>query len=488
MSGPNRLSLATARSVTTAARPEYDPADVETGIVHLGIGAFHRAHQALFTDAADDIVESSWGIVGVTERSPRVVEQLRPQDGLFTVVTRSGGAALDARIIGSVRGVVAAQSEPEALRTVLGAAGTRIVSTTVTEKGYAADLATRRLHRADPNVAADLADREPYRSVVGQLIGAFQLRAERGLDGLTVLCCDNVTAGGDLIRQLCVQFLRQSPLGSDGSLAAWIEANVRFPNTLVDRIVPETAPAAVAALGEQLGYRDDGLVCAEPYGLWVIEDDFAAGHPQWPRANVQLVDDIRPWSELKLRLVNGGHCLLAYLGLLAGYRTVADAMAGPGFQRLLTAWLDEASASLTTRPDGIDMDAYRAQVIERFANPGIAYELTKIGADGSAKLPIRIGSTAADLVGRGVTPRMSALVLAAWIAYAAGGTLVDPRADDIRRVFADEPDAGGQVRRLFGPDGLVALPAVLHGDFLDDVTAALASLRRPGAIAELGRG
>ncbi len=482
MSGSQpRLSSATARSVTTAALPAYDPAELETGIVHLGIGAFHRAHQAVFTDAAADIVESGWGIVGVTQRSRRVVEQLRPQDGLFTVVTRDGEGPLRARIVGSVRAVVPAQSEAWALRAAIGAAGTRIVSMTVTEQGYAANLSTRALDSGNPYVARDLADREPHRSVVGQLVGAFHQRAERGLGGLTVLCCDNVARGGDLVRALCAQFVRRSPLGSDGSLAAWIKVNVRFPNTLVDRIVPETTPAAVAALGDRLGYRDDGLVCAEPYGLWVIEDSFATGHPQWPAENVQLLKDIRPWSDVKLRLVNGGHCLLAYLGLRAGYRTVAEVMAGPGFRDLLVAWLDEASTSLRQLPDGLDVARYREQVVERFENPGIAYELAKIAADGSAKLPIRIGSTAADLVGRGVAAPLCALVLAGWVAHASGDALVDPMADVIRRVLAEEAEAAGQVQRLFGPDGVIPLPAVLAGAFLDDVGTALVSLRRSTA-------
>ena len=476
-----RLSLATARSVTTAAVPTYDPAELETGIVHLGIGAFHRAHQAVFTDAAADVASSGWGIVGVTQRSGRVVEQLRPQDGLFTVVTRGGAGPLRARIVGSVRDVVSAQSEPRAVRAAMSGRGTRIVSMTVTEKGYAANLSTRVLDRANPLVGKDLADPEPHRSVVGQLVGAFQQRAERGLDGLTVLCCDNVALGGDLVRELCTQFVRHSPLGADGSLAAWVEANVRFPNTLVDRIVPETLPAWITSLEEELGYRDEGLVCTEPYGLWVIEDDFTAGHPQWPAENVKLVDDIRPWSDVKLRLVNGGHCLLAYLGLLAGYRTVAEVMAAPRFPGLLTAWLVEASTSLRRLPDGLDLDGYRAQVIERFENPGIAYDLAKIATDGSVKLPIRIGSTAADLVARGVAAPLSALVLAAWIAHAGGDALVDPLADEVHRVLAEESDAAGQVQRLFGPDGVVPLPAVLAGPFLDEVSTALITLRRSGS-------
>jgi fructuronate reductase len=485
MSGPGpRLSLATARSVSTASVPDYDPGELGTGIVHLGIGAFHRAHQAVFTDAATDITDGGWGIVGVTQRSTRVLEQLRPQDGLFTVVTASGGAEVQARIVGSVRAVVSAQSEPAALRAAMGAAGTRIVSMTVTEKGYAGDLSTGMLDTLNPLVERDLTDIEPHRSVIGQLVGAFQQRAERGLGGVTVLCCDNVTRGGDLVRELCGQFLQHSPLGADGSLTTWIQANVRFPNTLVDRIVPETPAAAVAALGRQLGYRDDGLVCAETYGLWVIEDHFAAGHPRWPDENVHLVDDVRPWSDLKLRLVNGGHSLLAYLGLLAGYRTVAEVMTGPTFREMLTAWLDEASTSLPNVPAGVDLSAYRTQITERFANPGLAYELTKIAADGSAKLPIRIGSTAADLIDRGAPARLCALVLAGWIAYASSDALTDPLADEIRRVLDEEPDAGGQVQRLFSPAGVVALPEVLAGGFLDDVSTALVSLRRSGGRAD----
>ncbi|MCW2639718.1 MAG: Mannitol dehydrogenase domain [Dactylosporangium sp.] len=485
----SRLSRRTLSGVTTAARPAYDPAGLATGIVHLGIGAFHRAHQAAMTDAAPDVADSGWGIAGVTQRSTDVVDRMRPQDCLYTVVTRNGGDQLDARVLGSVTSVLHAASQPDALLAALSAPATRIISTTVTEKGYAATLSSRTLMTGSPLVARDLADPQPHRSVVGQLVGGFAGRADRGAPGVTVLCCDNVPRGGDLLRDLCVQFLEHWSSSRATEVASWVSRHVRFPNTLVDRIVPGTTAADAQALTRRLGYRDDALVSAERYGLWVIEDDFAVGHPRWSANDVRLVKDIQPWSEVKLRLLNGGHSLLSYVGLLDGRETVSEVMRVAWIRRLLDAWLDEATRSLCELPDGLDLATYRDQIVSRFANDGIAYRLDKVASDGSLKLPTRVGSTASDLMADGATAHVAALTLAAWLHYAEqpGTVLDDPNADHIGEALGAGGGSRALVERLFGSHGIAPLPAVLQDGFLDDVATALNTLRSRGisAIARL---
>jgi fructuronate reductase len=479
-----RLSLGTLGSVRTASLPGYDPAGLGTGIVHLGIGAFHRAHQAVFTDSAADVAEAGWGIVGVTQRSTDVVDRLRPQDGLYTVVTRPGGDQFDARVVGAVRSVLHAESEPESLLAALADPATRIVSTTVTEKGYAAALSTRTLQLSAPLVARDLADPRPHRSVVGQLVGGLARRAERGQPGLTVLCCDNVPRGGELLRDLCLQFLERWSAGPAAEVRGWTLDRVRFPNTLVDRIVPGTDAAGRSTVESRLGYRDDAVVTAEPYGLWVIEDDFAAGHPRWP-AGVALVPDIGPWSDVKLRLLNGGHSLLAYVGLLDGQETVSAAVRVPWIRRLLEVWLAEATRSLRSVPAGLDLDAYRAEVVERFGNDGIAYRLDKVASDGSLKLPTRVGATAADLLDTGGSAPVSRIPLAAWLHYAErrGELLEDPQAGRIAAAARDATGPRELVERILGAGGVVPLPAALQDGFLDDVAATLTTLRTRGVPA-----
>jgi fructuronate reductase len=480
-----RLSRAVLGRVTTADQPTYDPADLAAGIVHLGIGAFHRAHQAVLTDAAPDAVEHGWGIVGVTQRNTDVMDRLKPQDCLFTVVTPADGKPSKRRIVGSVIDVLHAASSPEGLLSALASPTTRVVSTTVTEKGYAAALSSRTLVAEAPLVAQDLLDFRPHRSVVGQLVGGFTRRADAAAPGLTVLCCDNVSRGGELLEKLVGEFLGLWAHPDAEWVRDWVTANVTFPNTLVDRIVTAPTPAEAEQQMRALGYRDEAIVTAEAYGLWVIEDRFRTGHPQWPAEQVQLVNDIGPWSDLKLRLLNGGHSLLAYVGLLDGRRTMAEAMCVPWIAGLLGAWFDEASRSLRTLPVGVDLAAYRDALIARFQNRGMAYQLEKVAADGSLKLPTRVGATAADIVRGGGEAPVAAAILAAWLHYIEhrGGTVDDPKAELLADAVAVMGSSRTLVDKVFAGDGVVPLASPLQGTFLGEVAGRLADLRAHGGLA-----
>ncbi|MBO0826281.1 MAG: mannitol dehydrogenase family protein, partial [Streptosporangiales bacterium] len=309
-----RLSLRTLDRVPLDARPRVDPPARRVGVVHLGVGAFHRAHQAVYTEDAGD-----WGICGVTQRSARVARRLLPQDGLYAVLTKGPGAG-DARVVGAVREVLVGPDDPASVVARIADPAVRVVTLTVTEKGYRRDPATGRLRRDDPEVAADLAGRTP-RTVVGQLVAGLDARRCTDAGPLTVVCCDNLPSNGPALRALVGDYV-----GDDG-LAAWIAGSVRFPATMVDRIVPATTDADRAEVTRLLGVVDDGAVVAEPFSQWVIEDDFAADRPAWEKAGAVLTADVAPYETVKLRMLNGAHSTLAYLGALAGHEHIADAVA-----------------------------------------------------------------------------------------------------------------------------------------------------------------
>lgn len=424
-----RLSATTLDQLPAdVARPGYDPRDVTPGIVHLGIGAFHRAHQAVYTDHVLARGGDRWGIVGVTQRSATVRDQLAPQDGLYTVAER-GPAGTDLQVVGSVRRVLVAGEEPAALVAALADAAVRVVTLTVTEKGYRHDSATGRLRVDDPDVAADLAD-GGTRTVPGQLAAGLALR--RAADRpLSIVSCDNLPANGRLLRSLLLEHCARR----DGGLAEWVAAEVAFPSTMVDRIVPATTDADRAAVAARLGVEDRGTVAAEPFREWVVEDRFAVDRPRWEQAGARLVADVAPYEAVKLRMLNASHSALAYLGALAGHETTAAAMRDDALVAVLRSLMAVDAAPTLQAPPDVDPAAYAASVLERFANPAITHRTEQIAMDGSQKLPQRLFATAADHDEAGGTAQWVALAVAAWMRYCAG------RADDGRALAVDDPMA-----------------------------------------------
>jgi len=403
------------------------------GIVHLGIGAFHRAHQAVYTQLAGG---GEWGICGVTQRSATVVEQLRPQDGLYSVLTRGAdGESLD--VVDVVRDVVDGTGEPERLRARLADPQVQLVTLTITEKGY----------RPGPEGALD------------RLIHGLAARRAGQAAPLTLLSCDNLNGNGALLRDLV---LRASPPG----LAGWVQENVRFPSSMVDRIVPATTAADRDAAAARLGAHDAGLVVAEPFRQWVIEDDFAAGRPAWERAGAELVADVAPYERRKLRVLNGAHSLLAYLGALAGYRTIAEAASD---ERLAAAaWrLVEDDVAATLADDGLEVLEYGRTVLERFRNPALPHRTVQVAMDGSLKLGPRLLGTVRDARSAGRVPEAAILAVAAWMAYVEAAVtkgelpLDDPNADILSAVVT-----GGGPDRLV--DALLGVECVFGPDLPDD--------------------
>ncbi|WP_169786849.1 mannitol dehydrogenase family protein [Nitriliruptor alkaliphilus] len=415
--------------------PAYDPADVQVGIVHLGIGAFHRAHQAVYTDDVLGSGMDGWGICGVTQTRPNVVDQLRPQDGLFTVLTKRVGAS-ELRLVGAVREVLHAQADALLVRERLAEERVRVVTVTVTEKGYRADPATGSLDLDDPVIRSDLATSQPFRSVVGQLVSGFAERRRADAGPVTVLSCDNLPGNSRLLASLVDGFCARASLPDAPAVRAWVHEHVAFADTVVDRVVPATVPEDLVEVEDRLGLADHGAVTAEPFRQWVIEDHFAAGRPAWERVGAVLATDVAPFQEAKLRLLNGGHSLLAYLLCADRDVTVSDAVADPGIAALLRSYLTEAATTLEDRP--AELAGYEDAILERFADPSIRHRLTQIAADGSQKVPRRLVSVAASRVAAGREPTWSALGIAAWIRYVRlaadrGESIVDPLHDLLLR-------------------------------------------------------
>ncbi|UZN02714.1 mannitol dehydrogenase family protein [Cellulomonas sp. S1-8] len=470
--------------------PAVDPAALGVGQVHLGIGAFHRAHQAVCTeDAAAATGETGWGLLGVTQRSPRVAEQLRPQDGLYGVLT-VGADRTSLRVVGSVRDVAYPGRDTARVLDTIAAPTTHVVSLTVTEKGY------RR--RADggldvdaPDVAADLAaardelrgpSEAAARTPIGMLVRGLVRRHRTSPAPLTVVCCDNLTDNGAVLAGLVVRALAAVP-GSD-DVAAWVATSVRFPATMVDRIVPATTDAHRAEAAGLLGLHDEALVVGEPFFQWVIEDDFAGPRPAWERAGATLTGDVAPFERAKLRILNATHSALAYHGALRGHATIAEAVADPDLEALARALVDEDVLPTLVAPPGTDLGAYRDEVLHRFANPRTGHTTVQVAMDGSQKLPVRLLGTVADRLAAGAVPHAAARAFAGWVAYVraatAGDLVVAGRPvtldDPLAGVLADAVAGPDPVGRVFALRDVVPEPVASSTAFRDAVTAALRDL------------
>lgn len=440
----SRLSDATAPSTF---RP------TSRGIVHLGLGAFHRAHQAVFTDEAAILTgDSSWGITGVSQRSNAVAEQLRPQDGLFTLVEK-GVDVERATVVGSIVEVLNAAEDSAAVVAAIGDPGVRIVTLTVTEKGYRLDPATGRLRRGDEQIVADLAGGDP-RTVVGQLVAGLVIRQQTD-SPLTVLCCDNLPHNGRQLERLVADFVAARNL--DDGVAEWIARRVSFPSTMVDRIVPAATADDRASLERASGLRDDALVVCEPFRQWVIEDRFVTERPAWDLVGVQFVQDVEPWEVMKLRVLNATHSLLAYAGSRAGHTTIADAVADPALESLARRMIREDVAPTL----GAEMapETYGEEVLKRFANPNLPHTTRQVAMDGSQKLGPRVLGTVRDALAAGTSTRWLAVAVAAWCLYVidevrAGRMLDDPMADTLAACVSSDdpiPELLGETQ-IFGSD------------------------------------
>ncbi|MBA4766123.1 MAG: mannitol dehydrogenase family protein [Porphyrobacter sp.] len=433
-----RLSAATAGQLPdTVQRPAYDRSAQARGIVHFGLGAFTRAHQAAYTDAAMVAGDEGWMITGVSLRSASVAEQLNPQDGFYLIAERSGQGTRF-RLGGAIRNVLTAPQDTEAVIAAIADPATRIVSFTVTEKGYC--------RAGDGSLDMALAGPGSFYPLLTE--GMRQRRAA-GMSGVTLLSCDNLAHNGAVLERLMRQYLAAHAT----DLAEWFAEACTCPSTMVDRIVPATTDADRAAAFADTGLADDALVVTEPFSQWVIEDRFAAGRPRWEAAGVQLVADVAPYETAKLRMLNGAHSLLAYCGLEAGYTYVHEAIADATLCQAAQALMADAAATIATSPDQ-DLTAYAASLIDRFRNPALNHRLAQIAMDGSQKIPQRWLETLA--VRQRAEQQCPAILraIAAWISHLRGKNCAvdDPMAESL---FAAATSAQ-PVQSLFGEQGVLA--------------------------------
>ena len=481
-----RLSSATLDALPDdVIRPAYDRAAVRPGVVHLGIGAFHRAHQAAVFDDVLNAGDLRWGIVAASLRSPRVRDQMAPQDGLYTMLVRDGSSER-AQIIGAVQRVIVAPEEPLALLDALASPHTHIVTLTITEKGYKLDPATGELIEHDPQLAADLASLTRPQTAPGYLVAALAKRKALGLPPFTAISCDNLPHNGRRLRNAVLALAHRH----DAPLAEWIAEEGAFPETMVDRIVPATTAEDVAVLAARLDVADQAMVKTEPFIQWVIEDRFCGPRPEFG-AGVQLTAAVAPWEEAKLRLLNGAHSGIAYLGGLAGIEHVHEVLALPAAHAFVEALWDEAQTTLSPPPE-LDIALYRRELMARFDNPTLRHRTRQIAMDGSQKLPQRLLAPIAARLATGKGIKALSLAVAAWLRWQAGQ-------DDLGNAHdVDDPLAGMIAARLKGAgttedrvaailrvDAVVPPALAENGAFRMALTRWLAMLETQGALATL---
>ncbi|WP_246212552.1 mannitol dehydrogenase family protein [Streptomyces abyssomicinicus] len=449
-----RLDLGALAGLPEGAGPLADPRSLRTRIVHLGPGAFHRAHQAVHTEQAEALHGGGWGIAGFSQRGRSVVEQLAPQDGLYSLTLRTPDGPRT-RVVGQLREALHAADDADRLRALLASPEVTVVTLTVTEKGY------RRapgggLDTADPLVADDLAGAHVPGSVPGQL--AHGLRARRVVCGapLSVLPCDNMADNGQVVARLVREFVEASGWDDRDTLLAWIDEAVAFPSTVVDRIVPATTDADRDAASAALGVRDEAAVTGEPFTQWVLQDTFAAARPRWEDTGALLVPDVAPYQVMKLRLLNGSHTLLSCLGLADGRETVADAMTAPWAEPVLRAYAAEVAATL---PPGLDADGYVDGLVDRFANPAMRHRLGQIATDGSLKVPERWLAPLRDLRAAGREVPVLTGAVAAWARHTRDHRPDDPAAGRLRAAWDGPADrAVPSLLAVLGAEDLAADP------------------------------
>lgn len=453
------------------------------GILHLGVGAFHRAHQAVYTQEAMRLSgDFGWGILGVTGRSRRVADDLAPQDGLFSVLTMGEERSID--VVGSIVDVLAPSDDTAAILGAFASRDLHVVTITATESAYpvAADGGLDRgavaadLHALADDGRGDSADVVPASSMLGMLVRGLAARYRAGGGSLTIISCDNIIANGRLLERLVRDAVADEDDG--GALASWVGEHVTFPNTMVDRITPAPTQASLGEAAALLGAEDHGAVVAEPFQQWVIEDRFAGPRPPWELAGVLFTDDVAPYEELKLRLLNGTHSALAYAGAVRGCTTIDEAMTDPIAVGIAKLYLYGDAIPSTAPPEGIDIYGYADSLLTRFSNATLGHTVAKVSMDASLKIPLRWAPVAEARLRDGHTPHGVAAAFAMWIRFLrqCPELVHDPRRAELEALVASsETESDLLVAAL---QSGIALPVSIGDDerFSDAAHAALGRL------------
>ena len=481
-----RLSENTlAQLPSSIGRPAYDRKKVSASIVHLGLGAFHRAHQALMTEAVLNSGDLAWGIVGAGMQSSGMRDALAPQDCLYAVA-EFGADFERISVVGAIVDAVGGAEDAEKVRLLskMSDVSTRIVSITVTEKGYYLDPATGKLQLQAPAIAADLAAPASPKTILGLIVQALKNRKAAGITPFTVLSCDNLPNNGILAKAAVLAFARVV----DGALASWIEANVTFPCTMVDRITPATTDDDRAHVTSVIGMDDAWPVVTEQFVQWVIEDQFTMGRPDWTVAGAIFSDEIECWENMKLRCLNGSHSTLAYLGQLTGRETVADAMQLP----LITDILDPLWVEIREvlhAPKGVNPAEYVESLKLRYRNPALKHRTAQIASDGSQKLPQRLLAPLRDRLAKGLVSPMIATAVAAWMHYAVkiantpDGVLNDPLSAEILPAARKSSEAATIVINLLALDKIFGADLPANDAFRAQLTEKFVELAKNPQVA-----
>ncbi len=467
--------------------PTYDRGALVENTVHIGVGGFHRAHQAVYLD---DLLHKEgqprWGEcgIGVLRSDDRMRDALKGQDCLYTLVEKSAEAQA-ARVIGSIVDYIYAPEDPERAIEKMAAPETKIVSLTITEGGYFIDEATGKFTSGHPDIQHDLAHPEQPVTSIGYIVEAIDRRRERGIPPFTLMSCDNLQGNGDVVKRVVLGFAELR----DADLAQWIAEHMTFPNSMVDRITPVTTADDREAMRERFGVEDAWPVMTENFIQWVIEDHFCNGRPRWEEVGAEMVADVVPYELMKMRLLNGSHLAMAYLGALTGYTFVHEVMHDEVFVKFIRAFMDEVTPVVPKIP-GVSVDEYKRVLVERFANPAIRDQVTRICSEGSAKMPKWVLPSIADLLERGNSVHLLSLVIASWIFYLKGGPdergkvleIIDARAGELGEI---SKSAGLDPRAVLGVTSIFGQVLPSNAGFVEQVQRGMELLSKMGARATM---
>jgi len=413
MSRLNDASL--IRIPGTVTVPEYDRSEIYPGIVHVGVGNFHRSHQAYYTEQLLKKGEKNWGICGICllDRDLTMYQTLVDQDGLYSLLVKQADGSMKVSVIGSIINYLYAPADPGAVISVMADPGVKIISLTITEGGYNYDASTGEFQFDDPGIQWDLQNTDRPRTIFGYLAAAFRMRKASGLPGLTVLSCDNIQHNGEVCKSMVMAYLRES----QPDLADWTAHQITFPNCMVDRITPVTSKQDIKDLKAKYGIEDTWPVICEPFIQWVVEDHFSQGRPDWEKAGVQFVPKVDPYEKMKIRLLNAGHTLLGFTGTLYGYLTIDESVQNALIAGLLHEFMDREVTPLLEKVEGIDLDKYKETLLKRFTNPYMGDRLSRICSESSSKIPKFLLPTIREQLERDGSIDCATFIIAAWCHY-----------------------------------------------------------------------
>lgn len=471
-----------SRRADTFATPRYDRSRVTNGIVHLGVGNFHRAHQAVYTDDVIAAGGMNWGIIGASLRKPDSRDALMPQDCLYTLGVRSG-SKVDWRVIGSIQKVLYAPDDPKVLIDVIAAPLTRIISLTVTEKAYCLHPTSGILNEDHPEISHDITNPHRPLSPLGYLYAGLKMRSRSGMPLPTLLSCDNLPANGKKLRAALIRFAELV----DPDYRSLLEDHLHCPSTMVDRIVPETTDNDRRAARTVLGFEDAWPVMTEPFSQWVVEDDFVLGRPNWDCAGAEFVSDVLPYERMKLSLLNASHTALAFLGSYHGYGTVGEAMQDAAIRMFIDRFMRDDIAPVLKVPNDMNINSYVTSLLRRFENPALHHKLEQIASDSSQKIPQRFMGTIQSRLKLGLPLGGFAYALAAFILFLEGRdrnhkvlNFLDPQSESLKR----------RLREGGADDNLKTKALLASRDIFEDleenqfairdISSALTRLRRHG--------